>query len=375
MVMRHTRGSSVPLQIAPAVLAVILASTAFVSWGLTAQASNAAGEGCGVGGACPSTFGGGPPCGFGVPTVTLHIHVLVDGSDVSLANIDFAGTNYADGASVSLCYSSSQYSISSTSIATGFAFFEWTAQNLTIGSSTASSTTVQFAFPGPSTSNYVLDLALTNSVVKNWGGYIESGSGFTQVSATFTLPSFTTSADPSYGDAMGIWLGIGGTWSTSLWQAGVEITNINSHGTPTSTNHAYPFYEEVGGSTCGTKSCLDYNLAFTGGDSITVTVSSSGGVSAFNVSDVTAGTYYAITGVSYTPASTSIEWVGEVNCGTNCLIPGGSTPFTIDSQNIDGSPANFFGALYAVVGTYPLPHSNQYLTPLTLSSPYSSFSV
>lgn len=77
--------------------------------------------------------------------------------------------------------------------------------------------------------------ALEKVSTLSWGGYVESGSGFTQASGYFYIPSsiaYVSSGDyvsngpcslpPGHHDRVVYWVGIGGVAGPrNLWQAGV----------------------------------------------------------------------------------------------------------------------------------------------------------
>lgn len=68
--------------------------------------------------------------------------------------------------------------------------------------------------------------ALTTVYASNWSGYVATAPGqYTSVSASWTIPSVSTSSPPAYSSA---WIGIGGWNSTRLIQVGTDQDILNN---------------------------------------------------------------------------------------------------------------------------------------------------
>ena len=132
---------------------------------------------------------------------------------------------------------------------------------------------------------------------RNWAGYTASGGTFTEVNATWTVPSFAPDS-PAGADA--IWVGIGGLHGRDLIQAGTQET-VSGRG---STNYE-AWVETL------PQASRPVPLAVGAGDSITVMLQQqAGGDWLVSLVNQTSGKSYQET-IPYASSRSSAEWVVE----------------------------------------------------------------
>jgi len=159
----------------------------------------------------------------------------------------------------------------------------------------------------PATGNTTAVNVGSNGNSRNWSGYVATGSTYTSVTGTWTVPQATASGHTAT-DAT--WVGIGGVSSNDLIQSGTQ--NIVSPSGQVTTTAFYELLPDA--------SIQIPNLSVKPGDSVTVTVSQqSSGQWLVNFNDNTTNQNYQTT-VSYTSSTSSAEWIEEApSNGTNVL--------------------------------------------------------
>lgn len=154
----------------------------------------------------------------------------------SKGQVQFAGTTYSNGQSVTVCTSpGTSYAISAINIANGYYFHEWfTTTNGQFGDSRASPT----VFIAPTSSGsltgtvmLVLEGGVGFNVPNLFGGYLLSSPGKSAVQGSFRVPAFTyvtprPGLDPNNEVAIGV--GLGGVQGVGWWT--VLVTNLPSSG-------------------------------------------------------------------------------------------------------------------------------------------------
>lgn len=188
--------------------------------------------------------------------------------------------------------------------------------------STASST------PSSSQSSSSNSSATLGGATSNWAGYVATGSTYTGISGSWTVPSVSSSDDETSADAS--WIGIGGVSTEDLIQVGTQ--NIVEDGQVSTGS----FYEELPNSS-ETISSINVNP----GDTIAASIKESdGGVWDITMTDVTNGESYSNT-VYYDSSESSAEWIEEApSDGASDIIPldqFGSVSFTNGSVTADNT--------------------------------------
>jgi hypothetical protein len=198
----------------------------------------------------------------------------------------------------------------------------------------------------------------------NWSGYAATGGNFTSVSGTWTVPQ------PATGGSLGAdaaWVGIGGTNSRDLIQAGTEETVLNSGRVRYNAwIEMLPQYSH------------SISLAIHPGDSVTVSIAQQqpGTWQISFKNNTTGGSYDQ--NVQYTSSLSSAEWVEEApSGGRGGVLPldnFGTLPFSNASATKDGKTVNLSQA-----GAQPITMINgrdePLATPSAISQDGSGFSV
>ena len=141
--------------------------------------------------------------------------------------------------------------------------------------------------------------SLYPNVSSNWSGYVATGGKYTAVSGSWVVPTVKSSSTYR-GDAA--WVGIGGTSSSDLIQAGTSATTGISGG-----GIQYEAWVEM---------LPDFAqpvpLVVKSGDSVSVSIAQQGsGKWAINMANATSGQSYHAT-VSYKSSLSSAEWIEEM---------------------------------------------------------------
>lgn len=194
-------------------------------------------------------------------------------------------------------------------------------------STTPGQTTVPGAPTSPSQpttpSSTTLPISLDSS--HNWSGYAATGGTYTSVTGTWTVPS------PSANGGVGVgatWVGIGGTSSRDLIQAGTqEMTDGQGRVRYSAWTEVLPATSE------------NVPLAISPGDSVTVSIAEqSKGQWQIVIKNNTTGQDYKTT-VKYSSSYSSAEWIVEAPSSSRSLLPldnFGSIQFTDATATKDG---------------------------------------
>ncbi len=131
----------------------------------------------------------------------------------------------------------------------------------------------------------------------NWSGYAATGGKYTSVTGTWIVPSPQTTSGPGLGAT---WVGIGGTSSRDLIQAGTqEVTDGQGHVTYNAWTELLPAASE------------NVPLVVSPGDSVTVSIAEqSTGHWQIVMKNNTTGQDYTTT-VQYSSSRSSAEWIVE----------------------------------------------------------------
>jgi Peptidase A4 family len=131
----------------------------------------------------------------------------------------------------------------------------------------------------------------------NWSGYAETGSGFTNASATWTVPSVSASGSDTFSSA---WVGIDGDGNSNLIQTGTESDYSGGQAS------YYAWWEILPAA----ETPID-SLSVSPGDSITASVAQASG-STWNISltDNTTGRSFS-TQQQYGGSGSSVEYIQE----------------------------------------------------------------
>ena len=217
------------------------------------------------------------------------------------------------------------------------------------------------------------DRFATNST--NWSGYVDQGGPFTTISGQWVVPAVQATADP---EATGTWIGIDGTNSGSLIQAGTAQETVNNQ-----TDY-YAWWETL-------PQAATPLWAVSPGDAIKVTISEvAPNTWKFAIQDVTSGQSSNIQ-VPYTTPGNSAEWIQEApfdgqsietlaNYGTltfSGLAVNGSAPAAAslnafdmidESHNVISQP----GAFNAASDSFTVTYTGQGASTTTTTTPSST---
>lgn len=163
----------------------------------------------------------------------------------------------------------------------------------------------------------------------NWSGYVATGSSYTSVSGSWTVPSPSPTSRRTY-SADAAWIGIGGVSSSDLIQTGT--TDLVS---PNGTISVVAFYELLPSDARYITS-----LNVSPGDVMTASIQeTSNGVWNISLTDTTTGQAYTNT-VNYNSSHSTAEWIQEAPS----LSSGGIFPLD------DFGTINFTGASATAAG-------------------------
>lgn len=133
----------------------------------------------------------------------------------------------------------------------------------------------------------------------NWSGYLATGSSYTSVSGSWTVPSPTGNGTNTSHDAA--WVGIGGVTSDDLIQAGT-LNSVSANGQVT----VYAFYEIL-----PAPARLITSMTVSPGDTVSASVTEIGtNLWQIIVTDQTTGQTFT-KNLSYTSTHSSAEWIEE----------------------------------------------------------------
>lgn len=185
--------------------------------------------------------------------------------------------------------------------------------------------------PYSSNGNGQTSAQTVSNTTSNWAGYAASGSDFTSVSGSWIVPQTSSSQETS---ADAAWIGIGGTSSSDLIQAGTQ--NVVTPGGQVVTT---AFYELLPDS-----SVTIPNVSVSPGDSISASITENGSnIWTITLTDNTNGQTF--TGnAEYDSSMSSAEWIEEdPSDGANQQIPldsFGTVDFTNSSATENGNNVN-----------------------------------
>lgn len=161
----------------------------------------------------------------------------------------------------------------------------------------------------------------------NWSGYAITAGGYSQVSATWTVPTPAATASPTYS---AFWIGIDGFSNNSLIQVGTE------HDYTSNGAQYYAWWEVLPAAEAKV-----YSLAVRGGDKMSASIARAGGTSfKITLSNQTTGQSFS-TVQTYNGPLASAEWIVEApNVGSQAssLAHYGQTSFT--SASVNGASPN-----------------------------------
>lgn len=150
---------------------------------------------------------------------------------------------------------------------------------------------------------------LTDVQSTNWGGYADTGSSFSRVTASWTEPSATCSRSTE--QLAAFWVGIDGYSSSSVEQDGTLIECFRGQAFQFTWWEMYPTNDiQVVGQTLAA------------GDAITSTVTRSGTSYTLTVTDSThSANSFTVTESCSSCANTSAEWIAEAPSSSSSIFP------------------------------------------------------
>lgn len=192
----------------------------------------------------------------------------------------------------------------------------------------------------------------------NWSGYAVTGSGFTSITGTWTVPTVSSTRKPTYSST---WIGIDGFNNSSLIQTGTEQDFYNG------SAHYLAWWEILPAAETPISTIVVHP-----GDKFSASVSRGTGSNwMISISDNTSGQHFT-TVQSYSGPGTSAEWIQEaptVGGRIANLAHYGHTTFDPGTLN-SGGPA-----LSASEGGVMIQHSSQVSTPSNPDSDTDGFNV
>ncbi|MBV9324165.1 MAG: hypothetical protein JO352_10300 [Chloroflexi bacterium] len=197
----------------------------------------------------------------------------------------------------------------------------------------------------------------------NWSGYAATGSNYTSVTGTWTIPQVSSNGAAGVGAT---WVGIGGVTSRDLIQAGTQETDGGAG------RVQYSAWVET-----LPQASHPVQLAVRPGDSVTVTISEQG-TNSWSIdftNNTTGKTYHTAT--RYTSSHSSAEWVVEAPSAGSGILPldnFGNISFTDASATQNGQSVNLSQA-HAQPITMLGNGGQKLAVPTSIGSDGSSFSV
>lgn len=143
----------------------------------------------------------------------------------------------------------------------------------------------------------------------NWGGYAVTGTGFTNATGSFTVPTVDCAESPNA--ALAIWVGIDGYSDSTVEQTGVGV--ICEH--KTAVYYAwYEFYPAA--------SVVISTITVTPGDTFTAEVSYSTSTEEFTttITDVSTGATYSTSQAVSGADRSSAEWIVEAPAAATGIL-------------------------------------------------------
>lgn len=289
--------------------------------------------------------------------------------------LTIGGTNLSNGQSTQIM-GGSLVTVAASVTGTNLSFWKWLSDDGTMGAPFARTSNFTVGDAASGIGN-VTAVANNSTAPSTWAGVVESGSGVTAASATFTIPNGLSPwclGRNCISSTTAFWVGIGGVWGTqALWQAGVAET----YDPISKTVSAQVWYEAFCPGSCTGQTVGPITGPFVSlGSTVTVSVSynPSTGVDSYSVSCVPSsgcggnlpfsGTYSA----GFTPDTTTADWIAEYPTHF------GSITFASPSVTAaGGTSSSFVGPIEAVEMNQTVSGLN-YLAPVT-SVTTSSFTV
>ncbi len=146
---------------------------------------------------------------------------------------------------------------------------------------------------------------------ENWSGYAVTGSSFTKVTGSWTVPAVNCSVTPgtrSTNAYAAFWVGIDGYSSSTVEQIGTDSDCAYTKDGSVASYYAwYEFYPAAS---------RDIDLTISPGDQMSAEVSYSGSEFTATINDVTTGKSYTRTATVRGAARSSAEWIAESPCCT-----------------------------------------------------------
>lgn len=103
----------------------------------------------------------------------------------------------------------------------------------------------------------------------NWGGYAASGSGFTSISGSWTMPSVTCESSD---DLFAPWIGIDGYGNSTVEQTGVQVDCSSGRPVYSAWYEMYPAGDVGYGGTVQAGDSISASVVNTGGDNYALTL-------------------------------------------------------------------------------------------------------
>jgi hypothetical protein len=279
--------------------------------------------------ACYSTAVSNPS--FGVASVLVQVFTNYGNNPpIRFVQVEIGSTTYNDGQSA-LLIEPATYTATAVN-QQSYIFQQWV---------TSGGTSVNQATANPAqltVSSLTGSLGVVSQLLSGyiWGGYVQSGTSVSSVSADMVVPSVGLDyfqGTQTSTEIVNFWVGIGGNVGTAgLWQAGIAISiSPTIHGPQTED---CAFYEWDPPDNSGHENFDCASGLITPGSTVamSVTYSPSSGTCAFQVTD---GGSDSASGISCAPDTHTADVVGEApqQCGTggcyyDALPAFGSPSFT-----------------------------------------------
>jgi len=159
----------------------------------------------------------------------------------------------------------------------------------------------------------------------NWAGVVDSGTGITQTSGSFTVPTLSsTQSSTCQSDNLGgmgqctmaEWVGVDGFGTKYLIQAGVNVTPTWSSSTSTMTEAVTPWYEIITPTNLAPETLFPMPaVAWKAGDTVSVSLQKvATGTWTIVLTDTTNGESYTEKNIAFTASAAppeNAEWIGE----------------------------------------------------------------
>jgi len=186
---------------------------------------------------------------------------------------------------------------------------------------------------------------------ENWSGYAVTGSSFTHVTGSWTVPSVNCSVTPGTRSSpaySSFWVGIDGYSSSTVEQIG---TDSDCDGTTPTYYAWYEFYPA--------NSYEIASIRVSPNDEMSAQVSYSGSEFTVTITDVTTGRSYSKTESVRKAERSSAEWIAEAPC---CARGGAFLPlsdfgmvlFGLDSTEVNNTNYATDSSTSGPIGAFPI---------------------